>query len=129
VLAVKTASPPCRRSLLWPIIQQQSSMPRGVENAMSTPRKRGPMEPLVDKTWRTFTAVVVVGLGAAVLVVPLVLLIPLLIKSLDPSNPGHGLIWLWASMTFIELCLAIFIIWGMFRTAFGLWQGPLYPER
>ena len=98
-------------------------------NAMSSLRKRGPMEPLVDKTWRTFTTIVVLGLGASVVVVPLVLLIPLLVKSFDPSNPGHGLIWLWASMTFIEMCLAIFIIWGMFRTAFGLWQGPMYPEK
>ena len=96
---------------------------------MSTLHKQGPMKPLVDKTWRTFTAAVVLGLGAAIVVVPLVLLVPLLIKSLDPSNPGHGLTWLWASMTFIELCLAIFIIWGMFRTAFGLWQGPTYPEK
>lgn len=96
---------------------------------MSSLRKRGPMEPLVDNTWRTFTAVVVVGLGAAIIVVPLVLLIPLLIKSLDPSNPGHGLTWLWATMTFIELCLAIFIIWGMFRTAFGFWQGSMYSEK
>ena len=95
---------------------------------MSSVRKRGPMEPMVDKTWRTFTMIVVLGLGISVVVVPLVLLIPLLFKSFDPANPGHDLIWLWATMTVVEMGLAIFIIWTIFRTAFGLWQGPIYRK-
>jgi hypothetical protein len=98
---------------------------------MSTLRKKGPLEPLIDKTWRTFTTIVVLGLGASVVVIPLVLLIPLLVESLTPGNimNQNGLLWLWASMTFIELALAVFIIWGMFRAAFGLWQGPMYPKK
>ncbi len=96
---------------------------------MSTLHKRGPLEPVVDKTWRLFLMVVVLGMGIAIVLVPLVLLIPLLAEAADPTNIMHSLLWLWASMTFIEMALAIFIIWGMFRTAFGLWQGPTYPQR
>jgi len=98
---------------------------------MSTVRKKSAFEPVVDKTWRTFTAIVVLGLGASVIVVPLILLVPLLVESLTPGTimNQNGLFWLWASMTLIELALAVFIIWGMFRTAFGLWQGPMYPKK
>jgi len=73
--------------------------------------------------------VVVLGLGIAIVLVPLALLIPLLIKAAQASDPTeHSLLWLWVSMTVIELGLAAFIIWGMFRTAFGLWQEPMYPK-
>jgi hypothetical protein len=95
---------------------------------MSTLHKKGPLEPLISKTWRAFTAVVVLGLGIAVVLVPLALLIPLLIKSANPADPQHSLIWLWATMTVIEMGLAAFIIWGMFRTAFGFWQGSMYSK-
>jgi hypothetical protein len=96
---------------------------------MSTVHKKGPIAPLYDKIWRTFTMVVVLGLGIAVVLVPLALLIPLLIRAADPANSEHQLLWLWATMTFVEMSLAAFIIWGLFRTAFGLWQGPTYPSR
>lgn len=97
---------------------------------MSTLHKKGPLEPLIAKTWRTFTTVVILGLGISVVVVPLVLLIPLLIRAADPNNSvEHGLLWLWITMTIVEMGLAAFIIWGMFRTAFGLWQGPMYPKK
>ncbi len=96
---------------------------------MSSLHKKGRFEPVVDKTWRIFTMAVVLGLGIAMVLVPLALLIPLLIASSNPSSPQHMLVWLWATMTLIEMALAAFIIWGMFRTAFGLWQGPMYPNK
>lgn len=96
---------------------------------MSSLHKKGRFEPLYDKVWRTFTMVIVLGLGIAIVLVPLALLIPLLVKSVDPTNPGYGLTWLWATMTFVEMALAAFIIWAMFRTAFGLWQTPTYPKK
>jgi hypothetical protein len=97
---------------------------------MSTLHKKGPLEPLINKTWRIFTTVVILGLGIAVVVVPLVLLIPLLIRAADPSNAAeHGLLWLWITMTIVEMGLAAFIIWGMLRTAFGFWQGRMYPTK
>jgi|SRR5579883_3325396 hypothetical protein len=97
---------------------------------MSTLHKKGPFEPLINKTWRLFTTLVILGLGIAVVIVPLVLLIPLLIRAADPTNSTeHGLLWLWITMTIIEMGLAAFIIWGMFRTAFGFWQRPMYPTK
>lgn len=97
---------------------------------MSSLHKESPLEPLINKTWRAFTTLVVLGMGAAVVLVPLVLLIPLLIRAVDPGNTTeHSLLWLWVTMTVVEMGLAIFIIWGMFRTAFGLWQRNVYPNR
>jgi hypothetical protein len=96
---------------------------------MSTAHKKGTIAPLYDKIWRTFTMVVVLGLGTAIVLVPLALLIPLLILAANPANSQHQLLWLWATMTFVEMSLAAFIIWGLFRTAFGLWQGPMYPSK
>ena len=100
---------------------------------MSSLHKKGRLEPLIDKTWRTFTMVIVLALGISVVLVPLILLIPLLIRALDPSNPTyateHPLLWLWITMTVVEMGLAFFIIWATFRTAFGLWQGPMYPDK
>jgi hypothetical protein len=97
---------------------------------MSTLHKENRFKPLIDKYWRTFTTVVVLALGIAVVLVPLALLIPLLIRSADPSNTTeHPLLWLWITMTIVEMGLAAFIIWSMFRTAFGFWQGPMYPGK
>jgi hypothetical protein len=96
---------------------------------MSALHKKGRLEPLFDKTWRTFTIIVMLALGISVVLVPLILLIPLLIRAADPSNTEHQLLWLWITMTVVEMGLASFIIWSMFRTAFGLWQGPIYPRK
>ena len=97
---------------------------------MSSSSKKSTLEPLVNRTWRAFTTIVVLGLGASVVLVPLILLIPLLIRAFDPGNTTeHPLLWLWITMAVIEMGLAIFIIWGMFRTAFGLWQSSLYSRR
>ncbi len=93
---------------------------------MSSVQKKKRLEPLINKTWRTFTMIVVLALGISVVLVPLILLIPLLIRALDPSNPTyateHPLLWLWITMTIIEMGLASFIIWTLFRTVLGLWQ-------
>jgi hypothetical protein len=83
---------------------------------------------MYDRVWRTFTMIVVLGLGIAVVLVPLALLIPLLVRAADPANTEHALLWLWATMTLVEMSLAAFIIWGLFRTSLGLWQGPIYRQ-
>jgi hypothetical protein len=62
--------------------------------------------------------------------VPLILLIPLLIRAADPNNvTEHPLLWLWITMTVVEMGLAFFIIWAIFRTAFGLWQSTMYAHK
>ncbi|HEY7350997.1 MAG TPA: hypothetical protein VH599_21995 [Ktedonobacterales bacterium] len=97
---------------------------------MSTLHNKGRLKPLIDKTWRAFTMIVVLALGISIVVVPLVLLIPLLIRGANPGNTTeHALLWLWITMTVIEMGLAFFIIWAMFRTAFGLWQSVMYPNK
>jgi hypothetical protein len=93
---------------------------------MSSVQKKSQFEPVILKTWRSFTLIVVLGLGISVVLVPLVLLVPLLIRATDPNNPTytteHQLLWLWITMTVVEMALALFIIWATFRTALGLWQ-------
>jgi hypothetical protein len=96
---------------------------------MSTVRKKGRLEPMVNKTWRAFTMIVVLGLGISVILVPLILLIPLLIRAVDPTTTEHPLLWLWITMTVVEMGLASFIIWATFRTAFGIWQSTPYPSK
>ena len=100
---------------------------------MSSVQKKSRFEPVIHKTWRTFTLIVVLGLGFSVVLVPLILLIPLLIRATDPSNPTyateHQLLWLWITMTVVEMALACFIIWATFRTALGLWQRSMYPNK
>ena len=100
---------------------------------MSSVQKKSRFEPVIHKTWRTFTLVVVLALGISVVLVPLVLLVPLLIRATDPGNPTyateHQLLWLWITMTVVEMALAFFIIWATFRTALGLWQRSMYPSK
>ena len=91
--------------------------------------KKSPLEPVANRTWRAFTTLVILAMGIAVVLVPLVLLIPLLVRGADPNNTTeHSLLWLWITMTVVEMALALFIIWSMFRTAFGLWQNSLYQK-
>ncbi len=97
---------------------------------MSSLHKKSRFEPLVNRTWRSFTTIVVLGLGVSVVLVPLVLLIPLLIRAANPNDTiEHPLLWLWITMTVVEMGLAFFIIWSTFRTAFGFWQEPMYPTK
>lgn len=97
---------------------------------MSSLHKKSRFDPLFDKTWRLFTMIVIVAMGISVVVVPLILLIPLLIRGVNPVNTTeHSLLWLWITMTVIEMALAAFIIWAMFRTAFGFWQNIMYPNK
>jgi hypothetical protein len=89
--------------------------------------KKSPLEPLTNRTWRAFTTIVILAMGVSVVLVPLVLLIPLLVRGADPANTTeHSLLWLWITMTVVEMALALFIIWSMFRTAFGIWQSTVY---
>jgi hypothetical protein len=100
---------------------------------MSSVQKKNRLEPVINKTWRGFTMIVVLAMGISVVVVPLVLLIPLLVRASDPNAPAyateHQLLWLWITMTIIEMALAAFIIWTIFRTVLGLWQNPMYSNK
>lgn len=71
--------------------------------------------------WRVLLPLVVIGGCLALLAIPLIFLVPLLLKSFDPANPAnvHGtpLSWLWTVMILLILGIDAVIIRG-FRKIF-----------
>lgn len=69
--------------------------------------------------WRFFLPLVVLGSCVALLAIPLIFLVPLLIKSFDPTNPaslqGDPLTWLWIVMILLILTLDAVIIRGLLK--------------
>jgi len=72
--------------------------------------------------WRVLLPLVVIGGCVALLAIPLIFLIPLLIKSFDPANPanlqGQPLTWLWIVMILLILAVNGVIIRGLGRAFF-----------
>lgn len=72
--------------------------------------------------WRIFLPLVVLGGVIALVILPLVFLVPLLLKSFDPANPanaqGTPLTWLWIVMILLILGLAILIMRGLLKVFF-----------
>ncbi|GAC1386328.1 MAG: hypothetical protein NVS4B7_15570 [Ktedonobacteraceae bacterium] len=63
--------------------------------------------------WRIILPAFVAVLCLALLAVPLIILIPLLVNSLDPNAHTHNLTWLWITMIILEVGIAVGIIWGL----------------
>ena len=75
--------------------------------------------------WRFLLPAFVILGCVALLAVPLLILVPLLINSLDASSHTYGLAWLWITMTVLEVGVAVLIIWGLtkiFLTQAGNYQ-------
>ena len=75
--------------------------------------------------WRFLLPAFVILGCVALLAVPLLILVPLLINSLDASSHTYGLAWLWITMTVLEVGVAALIIWGLtkiFLTQAGNYQ-------
>ena len=75
--------------------------------------------------WRILLPAFVILGCVALLAVPLLILVPLLINSLDASSHTYGLAWLWITMTVLEVGVAALIIWGLtkiFLTQAGNYQ-------
>lgn len=72
--------------------------------------------------WRVFLPLVVIGGCLALLAIPLIFLVPLLIKSFDPANPanqqGTPLSWLWIVMILLVLVVDTIIIRGLGKIFF-----------
>jgi hypothetical protein len=72
--------------------------------------------------WRVLLPLVVLGGSLALLVIPLIFLIPLLIKSFDPNNPantqGNPLTWLWIVMILLIVAISAVIIRGLIKIFF-----------
>ncbi|MEO8953615.1 MAG: hypothetical protein ACR2H5_04600 [Ktedonobacteraceae bacterium] len=68
-----------------------------------------------SEAWRFLLPAFVIVLCALVLAIPLIILIPLFVTSLDVTAYTHNLVWLWVTMIVIEVAVAIFIIRGVGR--------------
>ncbi len=72
--------------------------------------------------WRILLPLVVIGGCLALLAIPLIFLIPLLIKSFEPTNPanqqGTPLAWLWIVMILLVLVVNAIIIRGFGKIFF-----------
>ena len=72
--------------------------------------------------WHVLLPLVVIGGCLAFLAIPLMFLIPLLVKSFDPANPanqlGYPLTWLWIVMILLVLTLDTVIIRGLLKVFF-----------
>ena len=72
--------------------------------------------------WRLLLPLVVISGCLALLAIPLMFLIPLLIKSFDPANPanlqGTPLTWLWIVMILLILAVDAVIIRGLGKIFF-----------
>ena len=66
-----------------------------------------------SEAWRFLLPAFVIVLCAAVLAIPLIILIPLFVTSLDITAYTHNLVWLWVTMIVIEVFVAVFIIRGV----------------
>ena len=65
--------------------------------------------------WRIILPAAVILGCLALLAVPLIILIPLFVNSLDVNAQTHNLTWLWVSMMVIEVAVAAVIIRGLLK--------------
>ncbi|SRR6266487_2358849 len=79
-----------------------------------------------SELWRIILPVFVALLCIALLAVPLIILIPLFVRSLDPTAPTHDLWWLWVVMIILELGVAIVIARGLIKIF--MTQAGNYPS-
>src|SRR5437764_7686524 len=76
--------------------------------------------------WRIILPAFVALLCIALLAVPLIILIPLFVRSLDVAAPTHNLWWLWIVMIILELGVAIVIARGLIKIF--MTQAGNYPS-
>ncbi len=65
--------------------------------------------------WRYILPAFVILLCLAILAVPLLILIPLFVNSLDVTSYTHNLTWLWVTMIVLEIGIAAIIIYGLLK--------------
>jgi hypothetical protein len=72
--------------------------------------------------WRILLPLVVLGGSLALIAIPLIFLIPLLIRSLSPTYAaniqGTPLTWLWITMIVLIVALDVVIIAGLLKVFF-----------
>lgn len=65
--------------------------------------------------WRYILPGFVILLCLAILAVPLLILVPLFVNSLDVTAHTHNLTWLWITMIVLEVGVAAIIIYGLLK--------------
>ncbi|TMC38394.1 MAG: hypothetical protein E6J31_10825 [Chloroflexi bacterium] len=65
--------------------------------------------------WRYILPAFVILLCLAILAVPLLILIPLFVNSLDVTSHTHNLTWLWLTMIVLEVGIAALIIYRLLK--------------
>jgi len=65
--------------------------------------------------WRYILPAFVILLCLAILAVPLLILIPLFVNSLDVTSHTHNLTWLWLTMIVLEVGIAALILYGLLK--------------
>src|SRR5713226_6105021 len=61
--------------------------------------------------WRYILPIVVGLCCLALFAIPLIILVPLFVNSLDPKAYTHNLTWLWVTMMVLEIATAALIIY------------------
>lgn len=100
-------------------VQATSGGP-SAEKAASEPRQAygtAKTENLRDSgLWRIFLPTLVVLFCVTLIAIPLIILVPLLLESLNPSSPGlsagYNFAWLWITMIVLSIGAAAIVIWG-----------------
>lgn len=98
------------------VVEQQQQQPVEHREAYGTAKT----ENLRDNGWwRLLLPLVVIGGCVALFAIPLIFLIPLLIKSFDPANPantqGQPLTWLWVVMIVLIVTISSIIVRGLLK--------------
>ncbi len=65
--------------------------------------------------WRIILPAFVILLCIAILAIPLMILVPLFVNSLDVSAQTHNLTWLWTTMIVLEMGIAAIVIYGLLK--------------
>jgi hypothetical protein len=72
-----------------------------------------------SEVWRYLLPVFVIACCLALLAIPLIILVPLLVTSLDPHSAsnlsGNSLVWVWITLIVIALGIAAVVIRGLYK--------------
>lgn len=72
--------------------------------------------------WRLLLPLIVIGGSLAMIAIPLIFLVPLLVKSFSPNYAanvqGQPLTWLWIVMILLVLAIDVVIIRGLLKVFF-----------
>ncbi len=70
-----------------------------------------------NELWRIILPAFVVACCLILFAIPLIILVPLLLTSLDPLSAsrvvGDNLVWIWITLIVLALAVASLVVWGL----------------